>query len=302
MAFCSDDHPGAFLSALVFTGELFDEGLTKGDLEEAIARILEIPSENLVQGVGGWLYARGADAATGAMVFYYWLTGQCPLVRPIFKWRDGYYAQHPFVPLAEDLTVFGDKEAVIRVPVSHSGAPCRKRYSMAPNWCDELVDAAMNRRLSFGLNVMEGERVLLSSYNLEVHWSWREMFAGGCLMIEVVIDPVSLFLESDLSRAKGAIAAACTSEKQVTEAETPQGIIYSRHCFAAGAELRSMHFRGCGSRSERGTRKGAVYHDGRTLWDIVEMLEKAAGKKRSLCSEMERYFLWETCPRRFGTS
>lgn len=53
MAFCSDDHPGAFLSALVFTGELFDEGLTKGDLEEAIARILEIPSENLVQGVGG---------------------------------------------------------------------------------------------------------------------------------------------------------------------------------------------------------------------------------------------------------
>ena len=151
MAFCSDDHPGAFLSALVFTGELFDEGLTKGDLEEAIARILEIPSENLVQGVGGWLYARGADAATGAMVFYYWLTGQCPLVRPIFKWRDGYYAQRPFVPLAEDLTVFGDKEAVIRVPVSHSGAPCRKRYSMAPNWCDELVDAAMNRRLSFGL-------------------------------------------------------------------------------------------------------------------------------------------------------
>ena len=283
-------HPGAFISTLIFTNELFDEELTREELEGEIARLVGISDQDVLSCIQERLLADGCNVATNIIVFSYWLFGSCPLVTPILKWHGGYYRLPSFVPLAEDLRLVGRREAVIMLPLTVDAPRFRKRYSMAPNWCDELVVAQMDRRLSFGVRIGGKSLAWCNSYNLATRWAWVGSPSNTYQTIGVVLDPDALFLKNDLARCASLFEAICAQGQFVSERELRlwPGLLT---CSSDGDyNIRVNDTLRIGGNVDM--KVSLPVKDDRTPRDIVLALETAMNSRRDIVAQMERETLW----------
>lgn len=261
-------------------------------LEDEIGRILGLADVDALAGVERLCRIYGHNATTGMIVFRSWLSGHCFGVRPLIKWADRIYQLDPFVPLADDVSVFGRREAVLKVRLTESGLPRQKVRDTRESWCDALAGISLNRRLSFGMRVDDGQSVR-DSYNLEPLWLWSEGRGDSQPSICVFLDPSALFLRSDLSQVEPAIEAACLGGRELSEQEAnalPSGagpLIFER------GRLRDDCARLDTIEAQRSVIERHLLSDWRTPWDVVEELRRIAGEEHDSVASMEGEDLWQ---------